>query len=126
MTTDEAIDGFRSTLLAMAEMGGDQGFDLKPRKWNQAAHQLQGYWLEVRRDPRALYSLVSLLDHPRPAVRVFTASYLLATHEPEARQVLTAMAEDHTVGVYAVDAKYALLSFDAGTLRTDWQPRRRR
>lgn len=64
-------------------------------------------------------AITGLLDDPVTAVRLAAAAHCLRW-EPERAQLVLEEIEQRPTDLYAVDAKWTLRSYRAGTLNLDW------
>jgi hypothetical protein len=119
--TDNAADALergRQTLGEMADLVGDGGHHDNTRRWDRLVQQ----WLADRsvlaESEEGRAAVCSLMDDPRPAVRLWSAAAVLFWDADAARPTLIEIRDaPMTYDLHAITAKHTLLEFDAGTLK---------
>jgi len=89
-----------------------------PKKANILFKKHHAYFKEIRGLPQGQRALRSLLDDAEVPVRLLAATHSLSFAATEAEGVLRQLERGEDV--YAMDAKYTLISYRAGNLDLDW------
>jgi hypothetical protein len=113
VTTEQDFrDRYRSLALDWAAAHDD------PKKANRIFKTHHAFYKEIRNQEIGRLAIESLLDDPEPAVRVLAATHALPFSPAHGEHVLEELQRGS--GVFAIDAKYTLISFRTGTLDLDW------
>lgn len=108
----EIADRYRELTMKWAALRDN------PKKANRIFKSHHAYYKEIRDLPQGQRALRSLLTAPEVPVRLLAATHSLRFAPNEAEPVL--MELERTDDVYAMDAKYTLMTFRAGRLNLDW------
>jgi hypothetical protein len=90
-----------------------------PGKANQIFSTHHALYKRLRDWPAGREAITGLLDDPVTAARLVAATHSLRW-EPERAQRVLEEIEQQPAGLYAVDAKWTLRPYRAGTLNLDW------
>lgn len=91
---------------------------LDPEKANRAFKKHHAYYKSIRNLPHGQQAIRALLTDPDASVRLLAATHSLAFSPDPAELVLTELSLGGDM--YALDAKYTLMSFRTGGLDLDW------
>lgn len=116
---DELVDGYLAVLLEMHENRVGEGG--RPDQWNRLVDGMQGIQLRLRETEPGRTAISRLCGHDNVTVRAWSATNALAWDPLGSRRVLESLAEGP--GLVGLEAAVTLREFDAGRLRTDWEPR---
>mgnify|MGYP000875917231 CR=1 FL=1 len=108
----EIADRYRELTMKWAALRDD------PKKANRIFKSHHAYYKLIRELPEGQSALRSLLTAPEAPVRLLAATHSLRFAPSEAERVLTEL--ESAGDVYALDAKYTLMSFRKGRLDLDW------
>ncbi len=119
-TVAEWARAYREELSAMDSvlLGGNRS-----RAWNRHVNEAQRAQLRLRQSPEGRAAITALIADPVSTVALWAATHALFWDERVARAHLAAVAASE--GIAGLDARMTLREFDAGRLRTDWEPKRR-
>jgi hypothetical protein len=118
--TTGAAERYRQTLDEMADLVGDGGHHDNPRRWGRLVDQLRVEQRVLTESDDGRATIASLMDDPRPAVRLWSAAAVLLWDPERARPVLEEIREaPATYDLHAITAKQTLLAFDDGALDPD-------
>jgi len=90
-----------------------------PGKANEIFNTHHALYKRLHVSPAGREAITGLLDDPATAVRLAAATHSLQWAPERAQRVLEEI-EQLPASLYAVDAKWILRSYHAGTLDLDW------
>jgi hypothetical protein len=114
MSTNREIAELVTKYRAAAE--GTEGSE--PKRQNRCAREVRACYEVLRQSEAGRRGILTLLNDPSPAVRVWAASHGLAWAPESARATLEAI-RDSRLFPHAFSAEMTLEEFDKGTLRFD-------
>ncbi|PUA80505.1 hypothetical protein [Nocardioides currus] len=89
---------------------------------NRRVDRMQQAHLALRQTAEGRAVIAEFIDDPVPTVALWAATHALFWDEPRARARLASFVDDPDQ--HAFEAELTLREFDAGRLKTDWQPKR--
>jgi hypothetical protein len=122
---ETTIESYRRSLLDLADLVGDQGHaPSSARRWERLVSQAQAERLTLRESPEGRSAITSLMQDPRPTVRLWSAGAALSWDEAAALETLRELRESPSqYGIHSISAKHLMLAFESGDLDPDAQPR---
>jgi hypothetical protein len=84
-------------------------------------NRMQQAFLALRETAEGRAAISELIDDPVPTVSAWAATQALFWDEARARARLEAFVDSDDL--HAFEAEVTLREFDAGRLKTDWQPK---
>lgn len=117
-TLAEWRDQYRRELVEIdsVRLADDPG----ARRHNRHVNRMQQAHLVLRETGEGRAAISALIDDPVPTVAVWAATQALFWDEARARARLEGFVEANDL--HAFESQITLREFDAGRLKTDWQP----
>ncbi len=106
------IDGYTATATRWAELREDS------KAANRVFEENHGLYKLLRGSEEGRSAIAHLMGHPSVGVQLLAATHSLGWKPERATAILREIESRDEL--YAVDAKWTLRSYDAGTLDLDW------
>jgi hypothetical protein len=113
-------DQYRDELVAIDAIRLAE--DTAARRHNRHVDRMQQAHLALRQTAEGRAVISGFMDDPVPTVALWASTQALFWDEDRARARLKSFVDDQDR--HAFEAAATLREFDAGRLKTDWQPKR--